>query len=602
MASLKPWEIPDSKPQQPAILPWEIGTPAPEAATGSDLERFQKMLETGQLKPVNDGSTLADMGNQFRKGLVQGAGALISTPAYIGRWLGDRAGDGLDWMTGTDTSADRARVDETYGGGFLDPVRVGEAISNSTGIGDAKTGAGGYANTVGQAADDTVRFLANGMTLGFADQLAGYLGGEGTEAERQKTADAKERAGLAGDVAELVGTLLPVGAVAKSPIAATRFIPKSATGLKGLAYRSLATGADGSLIGGIQAIGNGTDPLTGALIGLGAGIGGNVAGEALTAGASKALGAFNKQVPVMSADELKTAGEQAFTDARNAGVIFKPQGIDRIRQAAYADMAEKGFHPKLQPGAATVYDELERLVQGGNVDLRGLKTLREIASGGFIPGNAKNNAMISDLVRKIDDFAESATPADVLTGNSQAASAALKQARDYWSRFRKLEKVDELLERAGLNAGSTGSGGNVENATRQQLKRLLTDKKLSRGFTANEKDALRKAVLGTPAQNALRLAGKLSPQGNGLMLALQGGLTAVNPWIGIPAMAAGYGAKKTAEAMTGRNAELVKKLIAAGGSKSALEGPKNALQRLAESQRKTIINTLLAGGLLAGGK
>jgi hypothetical protein len=453
-----------------------------------------------------------------------------------------------------------------------------------------------------QAADDTARFLANGMTLGFADKIAGYLGGEGTEAERAKTARAKERAGRAADFTDFVGSLVPVGAVARSPIAAARVIPQSANGLKGFAYRSLATGADGSLIGSIQAMGHDTDPVTGALLGFGAGVVGNAAGEALTAGASKVLGALNKPVPTMTAEELKAAGAKAYQDAENAGVIFKPEAVDRLRQTVYDDFAEFGFHPQNQPGAGVAYNELARLAEGGNVSLKGLDTARKVAQGGFNPTNPSNNALIGKMTERIDDLATKATADDVLTGDAQAAAAALKQGRDYWSRFRKLEKVDELLARAGLNAGSTGSGGNIENATRQQLKRLLTDKKLTRGFTPDETEAIRKAVLGTPAQNALRLAGKLSPGGNGLMMALGGATTALNPAIGIPAMALGYGAKKTAEAMTSRNADMVKKLIAAGGSKSALEGPKNSLQRLTESQRQAIVNALLAGGLVAGGK
>jgi hypothetical protein len=453
-----------------------------------------------------------------------------------------------------------------------------------------------------QAADDTMRFLANGMTLGYADKIAGYLGGEGTEAERMKTARAKERAGVAGDVAEVVGMYAPTSAIAKSALSATRLVPETLKGAKGLLARSLAMGSDGAAIGAVQATGNDTDPVTGAMYGLASGVGGNVLGEGITFGTSKILGALNKKPPTMTPEELKAAAGEAFTRARNSGVIFKPEGMDKVRQGAYEYMAEKGFHPKLQPGAATAYAELERLIQGGNVDLRGLQTLRELTAGGFIPGNAKNNDMITEIIKRIDDFADNATAQDLLTGNSQAAAAALKEGRGYWSRFRKLGTVDELMGRAELNAGSTGSGGNVENATRQQLKRMLTDKKLTRGLTGDEKSALKTAVLGSPTQNALRLVGKLSPQGNGLMMALGGATTALNPYIGIPAMALGYGAKKAAESMTSRNAETVKKLIAAGGSKSALEGPKNTLQRLTESKRDAIVRALVASGLVAAGQ
>jgi len=453
-----------------------------------------------------------------------------------------------------------------------------------------------------QAADDTARFIANGLTLGYADKIAGYLGGEGTEAERAKTERARERAGSAAIGAEILGTLGPVSALAKSGVSATRLVPAGMEGMKGLIARSLATGADAGTLGAIQATGNDTDPITGALLGAAGGAAGNVAGEALTAGASKALGAFNRPVKTMTPEELKAAGSAAYARAKGAGVIFKPEAVGNLRDTVYKDMAEFGFHPTNQPGAGVAFDELARLSQGGNVSLEGLESLRRMAAGGFNPTNPSNNKLLGQITERIDDFTANATPQDILAGNAKAATDALSEGRDMWSRFRKVEKVDELLGRAGLNAGSAGSGGNIENATRQQLKRILTDKKMMRGFTADEKEAVRKAVLGTPGQNTLRLAGKLSPQGNGLMAALGGAASFANPWVGLPAMAIAAGAKKGSEAMTARNAELVKKLIAAGGSKSALQGPKNALQRLTEAQREPLIRALMAGGLVAAGE
>lgn len=455
---------------------------------------------------------------------------------------------------------------------------------------------------LGQAADDTVRFLANGATLGYADKIAGYLGGEGTESERAKTARAKERAGSAGDVAEFVGSLAPASALGNSVLSATRAVPAGLQGLKGLAARSLAMGADGAAIGSTQAMGNDADPVTGALMGFAGGTLGNVAGERISAGASKVLGAFNKAPKTLTAEELKAAGTKAFKDAEQAGVIFKPEAAQGLRDAVYKDMAEFGYDPALHPGAAVVFDRLDKLANGGNVGLEAINGVRKIAGRAYTPSNPENNKLLGEITNGLDEFVANVRPDDVLTGDPAAASQALGTARDYWSRFRKLDKVNDLLDRAGLNAGSTGSGGNVENATRQQLKRILTDKKMMRGFTVDEKAAVKTAVLGSPAQNALRLAGKLSPQGNGLMLAIQGGLTATNPYIGVPVMLAGYVAKKSAEAMTARNADLVKKLIAAGGSKSALAAPKNALQRLAESKRDAITRALFAGGLVAAGQ
>jgi hypothetical protein len=135
-------QAPSGPPQKFRILA------APQEASG--FEEFERRFKRGEIKPINDGSPLADIGQQLQKGVVQGAGALVSTPANAGRWLADRAGDGLDWMTGGDTSERRAALSAEMEGRFLDPVRVGEAISNSTGIGEAKTTAGSFANTIGQ--------------------------------------------------------------------------------------------------------------------------------------------------------------------------------------------------------------------------------------------------------------------------------------------------------------------------------------------------------------------------------------------------------------------------------------------------------------------
>ena len=458
------------------------------------------------------------------------------------------------------------------------------------------------------AAQDMADVAVSGVTLGFSDNalaLGDSLVGRGTYDDRlafrkQQIKDARERAGLAGTAMEVLGTMVPAGALARSALSATRYVPATLQGGKGLAARTGAMALDGSTLGTLQALGNDQDLATGAAMGaLGGGLG-NLGGEAIGAGVNKLAGAFNKPVPTMSADELKAAGSKAFEEARNAGVIFKPEGIDRVRQASYADMAQKGYHPNLQPGAATAYGELDRLVQGGNVDLQGLQTLRELTSGGYIPGNAKNNEMIGSIIQRIDDFAANAGPADVLTGDSQAASAALKTGRDYWSRFRKTEKLDQLLNRAEMNAASSGTGGNIQNATKQQLKTILRDKKQMRGFTADEKDALRKAVMGTPGEKTLRALGGFDPTKGTLPAAFGTTVSFSNPLIGIPMMLGGAAARRGAEAVTSRNAEIVRRLIAAGGNRAAITPAPNVVQKLAEQYKPLLSRGLLAGALTAG--
>lgn len=426
--------------------------------------------------------------------------------------------------------------------------------------------------------DDNMRLAANGISLGFLDKALG-------QEDRARTDAARGRQGYTGMLAETAGSMAVPGMLASKGVTAAR-IPGMIGKYGGLAI-------DGAAIGATQALGNDKDVLANAL--LGGALGG--AGQIAAGGVNKALGAFSKKPPMMTGDALKAKGTAAYNEAEAMGVMYKPEAIARLRDTVRNDMAEFGYHPANQPGAKVAFDELSRMVDDGNsVTLKGLDTARKVTKGGFNPTNPSNNALINKIAERLDDAAMNAGPDDVLSGDPQAAAAAMGKARDYWSRFRKLEKVDELMARGELNAGATGSGGNIENATRQQLKRLLTDKKLTRGMTQDEIAAVRKAVLGSNTQNVLRLAGKLSPQGNGLMLAIHSALSATTPAVGLPVAAMGYGSKKISEALSRNSAEELRQIISAGGSKAAIKAPPNAAQKLLEAKKDAIIRALIAGG------
>lgn len=287
-------------------------------------------------------------------------------------------------------------------------------------------------------------------------------------------------------------------------------------------------------------VGAGTGAATGALARVGAG---KVADDAIP-----------------STEQLRAMGSQAYKQADDAGVVFTPQAVEKLQQRVTADFADFGFLPELQPGAAAVLKEINR--QGGNnVTLKGMETIRKVAGNAFIPGNKSNNALVNKVVNRIDEIVASPGADDVLMGDAQAGAAALKQAREAWSRSAKAEGVENALKKADLRAASTGSGGNADNATRQALRRFL---ETQRGLSDAERKVIEKAIKGGPVQNALRLMGKLSPSGNGLMAALGIGGTMVNPLVGVASLG-GMGAKAAADAMTKQNVNLAQNIIRSGG-------------------------------------
>jgi hypothetical protein len=358
--------------------------------------------------------------------------------------------------------------------------------------------------------------------------------------------------------------------------------------------------AEGAGYGALSAAGHDQDIGTGAMLGAAGGALGNVAGEGAAAAISKALGMFNKAPKTMDSDALKQAAQAAYQRADDAGVIYSPDAIKRVTGNLKGDFADFGFHPQLQPGANVALSELERL-GGQNVTLKGLDTARKIAGNAYQPMNKSNNALTGKVTSAIDDLVQNPQAGDVLFGNAGAAGASIKEARDMYGRSAKMEKIDYLLKKAGLNAGSANSGGNVENASLQQLKTILTNPKNTRGFSADEIKALERAITPSGVHKAMRLVGKLSPQGNGLMLGLgiggtAGGLGAAT----IPAMIAGYGAKKGSEAMTRSNVKALERLVASGGNAAALKSPKNAAQKAIERNKAAIARALMMSGVLAG--
>jgi hypothetical protein len=445
---------------------------------------------------------------------------------------------------------------------------------------------------LGQAADDVLRIGSNAITFGFRDKLAPYATGRTADEERGMTQAARDRAGTAGFATELLaGAAVPIGA-ARAGMTAMNAVPAGLSGAKGLAARTGAMAADGSLYGAATAAGNDQDILSGMGMGAAAGAAGSLAGETLSAGIGKVAGAFNKKPAIPTAGDIDSMKRAAYKAADDAGVIFTPNAVNRVQAKVNANLADFGYDPELQPGVAVVLRRLDML-KGQNVTLGGLDTIRKVASNGYVPGNKSNNKAIADIIDAIDDVIGRPAKGDVLMGDAARGIPALKMARQLAARSAKLEKVTDAVQKADLRAASTGSGGNADNATRQNLRRILEK---PRGFTADEKAALESVVRGTSGQNALRLAGKLSPSGSGLMAALGVGGAMVNPMIGALSLG-GMGAKAAADSMTGRNVQELAKIIAAGGSRAATQAPPNAVQALAQSKRDAIARALMGIGV-----
>lgn len=454
------------------------------------------------------------------------------------------------------------------------------------------------------AAQDVGNILGDAATFGFGDRIAAGIRAPFTdktyaqelEGMRAGTKAARDRAGSAGFGADVVGSVVaPMAIAGKGATLAGRFGTGAMSGVKGVAARAGLMGVEGAGYGTLGAAGHGTDLGEGAGYGLLGGAAGSVIGDAIGAGVSKAASLIKGKPKVPDLSALKSAEQAAYDASEKAGVIVKPEGVQALSADIKTKLADFGYDPALQPRVAPVISRLDDL-SNGNITLKGIHTIRKIAGNAAISQDKSERAAAGLVIDSIDNFLDNLGPQNVLVGDKIGGPKALKEAISLGRRVRKNEAFVNAINSAELRAASTGSGGNVENATRQNVRKLLEK---GRGFTGDEKAAMEEIVRGTPGQNFLRLAGKLSPQGNGLMAALGVGGAMVNPTFGVASLA-GLGAKSLADRGVRQGVEALDELIRSGGNAAALRAAQGTLAQLTQAQREAIARIVTGVSLAAG--
>ena len=309
----------------------------------------------------------------------------------------------------------------------------------------------------------------------------------------------------------------PAGAIGKGVAAvgdAASALPIVGRALASPFVQAAATGAG---TGALDATGHDQSAAMGALVGAGAGAGGQLAAKAATGLVSKAAGMFNPAVMIPTEAALKQAAQGVYQGVDNAGVSLTSQAAQKLADAIEQTKAARSAHPANEPGVAAVDSAVAKFLTapGATPSLADIDAVRQAA--GNMSGSPSSLSLGSAIKSAIDNHLDALTPnaQNVVNGDLPGALDAWKNARGLWSSFRKSEAVTNAQDAASLNAGASGIGGNINNATRQQAKALLNS---GTKWTPDEEAALRQIVQGTTVGNALRAIGGLAPTSNAVSL------------------------------------------------------------------------------------
>lgn len=414
------------------------------------------------------------------------------------------------------------------------------------------------------AADDMARIGANAITLGGADRVAGLLGGRGTEAERELTTQARERAGLAGLGADIVGAVaLPFGLARQGLTMIGRGAPAAMRGLRGVAARTGVAGAEGAGYGVADALINDRNVGQEAATSAAFGSFGNRVGEGVQALLNRR--AVRQAVPTV--EQLRTSASELYDAARASGVRATQPQTQQLAQDMRAVAAQEGLISptgrisEAYPRAREAINLLDDYALG-EMTVPQMQTVRKVLSDAAAAPDAAERRIASIMLRQFDDFTATLAP-------------ELQQARGLYQRAMKGEELERMRDLGEIRASQFSNSG-TENALRTEYRQL--DRRIARGtergWSPAEIEAIQRVSRGTPTQRAARNIGRLAPTGpvsfgmsTGVPFMI--GNAVGGPGLGGAAAAGtaglGFLGRSAAEGIQRRNIEMAEMLARSGG-------------------------------------
>ena len=262
----------------------------------------------------------------------------------------------------------------------------------------------------------------------------------------------------------------------------------------------------------------------------------------------------SKAKPII--ESLRAAKNEAYKAVDEAGEVFEAPEMGALRDRVKSDLDAGNYVSGVDKQTDAVVTLLDRKA-GEKMTLGQLDKLRQEFYKRL--SAAPNEVGIRDAIDAIDEMiAGKADASDLMT------AARLSNAR-----YKKAELLDLAFQKAKDQTAATGSGGNILNKMRQAVVSIIDNPKNAKWFNGDEIAAMRSFVEGSKGQNAMRLFGKLSPNGNGLMMALNLGAAGGTGGLSLIGTAAATGVKALADRAAVRGGDALIGKVAGAEAKAA---------------------------------
>lgn len=293
---------------------------------------------------------------------------------------------------------------------------------------------------------------------------------------------------------------------------------------------------------------------------------------ALATGAAGSAKGVQREVPLSSEALGKVASSQ-YKAIENAGVKLKTDEFVASMSDIAANMRKEGYTPKAYPKISGVVEELTST--STPKDWTELQALRKMMRGAQKSTDPEERRLASILVDRFDDYLINVPNKDVSLGNVKEVAGLWKEARSTFSRMKKSEMFEDMMEAATLDKSKFTQSG-VENALAKQLRDLAKNDKKMRLFTKTEQEEIKRAAKGGTMQNLLKFYGRFAPTGP-VSSIFSGGLTVASPMLGVPFAAGAAGSRMAATNMRKASVEELMDMMRAGRKPEIIGGRTRAI-------------------------
>lgn len=296
------------------------------------------------------------------------------------------------------------------------------------------------------------------------------------------------------------------------------------------------------------------------------------AATTLATGAAGSVKRPQKQ-EALSTQALDRIATDRYDQLQRSGVQLKTDEFVNAMDDIAKGLRQEGYTPKAFPKVAGAIEELTSTAQPK--DWTELQALRKMIRSGQKSIEPEERRMASILLDDYDNYLMTVPKESIASGDMKNAGQLWSDARNAYSRMKKSEVFEDMLNEAKLDKSKFTQSGE-ENSLAKQLRQLAKNDKKMRLFTKDEQVAIEQAAKGGNVQNMLKFFGRFAPTGV-VPVGLSVGTTALAPMIGIPLTIGAAGSRGLATNMRRGSVEDLTNMMRTGGIPQTVGSPFRAV-------------------------